>query len=120
MRSQHLHLPTRPTRRIAVVAIVCLAAGIVLGWVLRARLNGASAGATAITQAGVADSPPTTSRAQTVPRLPSLTKLDRPLVQHVVLISIDGLRPDLLLRAKAPSLRALLDRSAFSLWAQTV
>jgi hypothetical protein len=49
-----------------------------------------------------------------------LTKLDRPLVQHVVLISIDGLRPDLLLRAKAPTLRSLLDRSAYSLWAQTV
>ncbi len=38
---------------------------------------------------------------------------------RVLLISIDGLRPDLLLRAKTPVLRGLMDRGSFSMWART-
>ncbi len=39
---------------------------------------------------------------------------------RVVLISIDGLRPDLLLRANTPNLRALMKRGSYSMWARTI
>lgn len=41
-------------------------------------------------------------------------------VDHVLIISIDGCRPDVLLRAKAPNLRSMMDGGAFTMWAQTV
>src|SRR5262245_52214053 len=40
--------------------------------------------------------------------------------RRVMIISIDGLRPDLLLRADAPKLRALLPQATFTFWATTV
>ncbi len=40
-------------------------------------------------------------------------------VGHVVLISVDGLRPDVALRADMPRLRSLLREGAFSFWART-
>jgi predicted AlkP superfamily pyrophosphatase or phosphodiesterase len=40
-------------------------------------------------------------------------------VEHVALISIDGLRPDLALRASMPNLRSLMAAGAFSFWAKT-
>lgn len=42
-----------------------------------------------------------------------------PAIQRAVLISVDGMRPDLIYRAKATHLIALLERSAFTLWGQT-
>src|SRR5690349_13962728 len=45
--------------------------------------------------------------------------LAAPLVRRVLLVSIDGLRPDLVLRAKAPMIVSLMDRGCFSLWATT-
>lgn len=42
-----------------------------------------------------------------------------PQISRVLLISVDGLRPDLLLRATAPALQGMLARGAFSLWART-
>lgn len=39
---------------------------------------------------------------------------------HVLIVSVDGLRPDVLLRADAPAVRSLLARGAFTLWARTV
>jgi predicted AlkP superfamily pyrophosphatase or phosphodiesterase len=42
-----------------------------------------------------------------------------PQISRVLLISVDGLRPDLALRADAPAIRALMKRGSFSLWAQT-
>jgi arylsulfatase A-like enzyme len=42
-----------------------------------------------------------------------------PAVQHVVLISIDGLRPDLALRANMPTLRGMLRDGAYTFWAKT-
>jgi predicted AlkP superfamily pyrophosphatase or phosphodiesterase len=36
-----------------------------------------------------------------------------------MIISIDGARPDLLLRANAPHVRAMLERGAYSFWART-
>lgn len=42
-----------------------------------------------------------------------------PAVEHVVLISVDGLRPDLALRANMPTLRGMLSEGAYTLWAKT-
>jgi predicted AlkP superfamily pyrophosphatase or phosphodiesterase len=42
-----------------------------------------------------------------------------PSVEHVVLISIDGLRPDLALRANMPTLRSMLRDGAYTFWAKT-
>lgn len=39
--------------------------------------------------------------------------------ERVVIISVDGLRPDLLLRANAPRIRSLMQRGAYSMWART-
>ncbi len=46
---------------------------------------------------------------------------DRPIpaVEHVVLISIDGARPDLVLRADTPVMHGMLERGSFSFWART-
>ena len=40
-------------------------------------------------------------------------------VAHVVVISIDGLRPDMALRATMPNLRSLMAAGAFTFWAKT-
>ncbi|HEV7299941.1 MAG TPA: ectonucleotide pyrophosphatase/phosphodiesterase [Tepidisphaeraceae bacterium] len=42
-----------------------------------------------------------------------------PAVEHVVIVSIDGLRPDVALRANMPALRSLLARGSYSFWART-
>lgn len=42
-----------------------------------------------------------------------------PRARGVLLISIDGLRPDLVLRADTPRMRGLMARGSFSLWALT-
>jgi predicted AlkP superfamily pyrophosphatase or phosphodiesterase len=46
----------------------------------------------------------------------------QPSTQHrrVFIVSIDGLRPDLLLRADAPRIRALVQRASFTFWARTI
>jgi len=43
-----------------------------------------------------------------------------PAVQQVVIISVDGLRPDLLLLAEAPVLHGLIAQGAYTMWARTV
>jgi predicted AlkP superfamily pyrophosphatase or phosphodiesterase len=42
-----------------------------------------------------------------------------PAISHVLIVSIDGLRPDLALRADAPTIHGLLKISAFTFWART-
>jgi predicted AlkP superfamily pyrophosphatase or phosphodiesterase len=42
-----------------------------------------------------------------------------PDVQHVVIISIDGMRPDRMLYANMPTVRALLAKGAYTFWART-
>lgn len=42
-----------------------------------------------------------------------------PKQRRVLIISIDGLRPDLLLRADAPVIKGLLPEGTFTMWAQT-
>jgi arylsulfatase A-like enzyme len=43
-----------------------------------------------------------------------------PQIQRVLIVSVDGLRPDLALRAKMPHLRRLMEAGAYSFWAQTI
>jgi predicted AlkP superfamily pyrophosphatase or phosphodiesterase len=42
-----------------------------------------------------------------------------PEIKHVVLISLDGLRPDLALRAQMPTLRRLMTEGTYTFWATT-
>lgn len=42
-----------------------------------------------------------------------------PAVEHVVIISVDGLRPDRLLLANMPTVRGMIGRGAYSFWART-
>ncbi len=42
-----------------------------------------------------------------------------PAIEHVVIISIDGLRPDLALRANTPHLHQLVNDGTFTFWART-
>ena len=50
---------------------------------------------------------------------PRATHRPIPAIRKVVLISIDGCRPDLLLRADTPVIHALLPHASFSFWART-
>jgi predicted AlkP superfamily pyrophosphatase or phosphodiesterase len=43
-----------------------------------------------------------------------------PAVEHVIIISIDGLRPDIMLRAETPTLHRMMRDGAFTAYAQTV
>ena len=39
--------------------------------------------------------------------------------RRVLIVSVDGLRPDVMLRADAPRIRKLIDEGSFTCWAQT-
>jgi predicted AlkP superfamily pyrophosphatase or phosphodiesterase len=41
-------------------------------------------------------------------------------ITHALVISIDGCRPDLLLRADTPNLHRVLDQSSYTFWAHTI
>ena len=41
-------------------------------------------------------------------------------IRHVVIVSVDGLRPDLLLRGRNPHMQALMRAGSFTFWARTV
>ena len=60
---------------------------------------------------------PSSALASTLPAVDS--SLVTVAVPHVLIVSIDGLRPDCLLRADAPTLRSLMARGSFTLWART-
>jgi predicted AlkP superfamily pyrophosphatase or phosphodiesterase len=81
--------------------------------------------------AAVAQTPPTTAPAGTTAKTfaptaepdhaVATTPAARPVpaITHAVIISIDGCRPDLLLRGDTPVMHAMLDRGSFSMWART-
>lgn len=48
-------------------------------------------------------------------------KPDRPIaeIKRVLIISVDGMRPDLLLRGNTPNLHQLFENGSFSFWART-
>src|SRR4051794_27495970 len=58
---------------------------------------------------------PTTQRAQ--PMKPATRPVRQ--INRALIISVDGLRPDLLARAYAPNIRGLMNAGSFSLWART-
>ena len=41
-------------------------------------------------------------------------------VEHAIIVSADGMRPDVLLRARTPNVRRLMESGAFTMWARTV
>jgi arylsulfatase A-like enzyme len=41
-------------------------------------------------------------------------------VRHAIIISADGMRPDVMLRARTPNIRRLMEAGAFTMWARTV
>src|SRR5687768_7389875 len=49
-------------------------------------------------------------------------RLERPVpqIERALLVSIDGCRPHVLLRAKMPTVRKLIDSGSYSFWARTV
>jgi predicted AlkP superfamily pyrophosphatase or phosphodiesterase len=51
----------------------------------------------------------------------ALSQTTRPIpeIRKALIISVDGLRPDLALRADTPNIHKLLDAGSFSLWART-
>ncbi len=51
---------------------------------------------------------------------PTYPTLTQPPFTHVVIISIDGGRPDVILRASTPNIRALMARGAYTFWARTI
>ena len=53
------------------------------------------------------------ARAHATPRRPVAA------ISHVLILSVDGLRPDLVLRANTPTLHSLLTRGSFTMWART-
>jgi predicted AlkP superfamily pyrophosphatase or phosphodiesterase len=53
------------------------------------------------------------------PRASAQTTRPVPQVERMVIISIDGGRPDLLLRANCPSIRSLIDSGSYTFWAKT-
>ncbi len=55
-------------------------------------------------------------------KLPATAPSTRPIpsIERVMIISIDGLRPDLMLRASTPVMHGLLDRGSYTLWARTI
>lgn len=53
------------------------------------------------------------------PAGPQATRPSPPTTHRVLIISIDGGRPDLLLRGDTPRFHALLEESAFTFWART-
>jgi hypothetical protein len=59
--------------------------------------------------------------AQTLPAPPP-QRLPRPVseIERALLISIDGCRPDLLLRADAPNIRKLMKSGSYHFWARTI
>lgn len=66
--------------------------------------------------------PPTASATETaVPTpLPTATPEPRLAIQHVLIISFDGLRPDAIEQAPMPNLLALMQGSAYTLSARTI
>ena len=62
----------------------------------------------------------TATPTQTATSLPTVTPTFAPPARRVVIISIDGLRPDAIFAAPMPNLITLMQSGAFSLGAQTV
>jgi predicted AlkP superfamily pyrophosphatase or phosphodiesterase len=73
------------------------------------------------TPALTATPPPTSTFTPFPPtETPTLTATPAPLVRRVLILSIDGFRPDAIDAAPMPNLQALMETGAYSLTAQTI
>ena len=63
---------------------------------------------------------PTSTATPTATFTPTITPTPLPLARRVLILSIDGLRPDAIALAPMPNLLALMESSAYTLNAQTV
>jgi hypothetical protein len=64
--------------------------------------------------------PPTATATETLPPTPTLTPIPSYRASRVLILTIDGLRPDAILAAPMPNLLKLMEASAHTLNAQTV
>ena len=67
--------------------------------------------------------PPTATATPTktfTPQPPTVTPTPPPVVRRVLILSMDGLRPDAIAAAPMPNLQALMQTGAYSLTAQTI
>ena len=65
-------------------------------------------------------SPPPPTLTSTVTSTPTITPLPRPEVSRVLILSLDGFRPDAIAQAPMVNLQALMSAGAYSLQAQTI
>lgn len=93
---------------------------VVRRWMLMgccAVLTGASLGY--IATAEVPATAPVATQAATASAATTPATRGAAIAQRVVVISIDGLRPDLALRAEMPNLRGMLKAGSHTMWART-
>ena len=77
--------------------------------------------ATAVPPTFTATLPPTSTFTPLPPTdTPSPTATPKPAIQRVLIISIDGLRPDAMLMVPTPNITALMESGAYTLTAQTI
>ena len=109
-----------------------LAATLVLTWGATALAQPAPPGAVSANTTPPTTAPATTTAKTFVPPVgadataqppaaPPARPGDRPIpaVTHLVIFSIDGCRPDLLLLGDTPVLHAMIARGSYSMWART-
>jgi arylsulfatase A-like enzyme len=77
-----------------------------LGWLLAGTVSFGQAAAPAPAPAAAAPAPERPVR-------------PIPAVEHVLIVSVDGLRPDKVLQANAPTMRAMMKDGAYTMWART-
>lgn len=96
-----------------------LISGIASGLLLLAACMAAASG----DSAGLKDPPKnhaatlSTTHPATRPLHPATRPV--PQIRRALVISVDGLRPDLLTRADAPNIRRMIKRGSFTMWART-
>ena len=76
--------------------------------------------ATSVPPTSTVTLPPTSTSTQPPTDTPPPTSTPKPAIQRVLIISIDGLRPDAMLMVPTPNLTALMKSGAYTLNAQTI
>src|SRR5690242_3393432 len=101
----------RPIRAVLLVLIAAFAwlAPLRAGW-LNAAEGTASPGEPGLAGAAEAPAGPATS---------PTTRPHVGLVGRVLVVSVDGLRPDMLLRCRTPNMHELFENGTYSFWART-
>lgn len=95
---------SQPTRMVLVGIIICLSAA--------ARARSAPPAPAPAASRQVREVPPDAGPVKPLPR-------PDPAIQRALVVSIDGLRPDVLLRANTPVLHGLYQSGSFTFWART-